>query len=263
MKKLLWLMLLLLALPLAAQAAAQLDTLYLSVYPCAEGADMPADAVSWYKNGSKYYLLLPGGTDWSEARVWYTGAAESIEINGTACKSGEKLSGLFDGAELTVKTSKKSYTVQVMRGSDIGALFISTSTGSMTKVDRSKYYKEAGALRLLAADGSLMYDGALDYIKLRGNTSSVLPKKNYSLKLENGTDLYGMGKAKRWVLQGSYRDKTQIRNQIVYSMANYVGLPYTPQVVQVDVYFNHEYHGTYLLTEKIEVGKNRVNIADL
>ena len=72
-----------------------------------------------------------------------------------------------------------------------------------------------------------------------------------------------MGKAKRWVLQGSYRDKTMLRNQIVYTMASYVGLPYTPEVVQVDVYFNHEYNGIYLLTEKIEVNKSRVDINDL
>lgn len=262
MKKLIWLVLLLLFLPLCA-VAAQLDTLYLSVYPCEDTTKLPADAVSWYKSGSKLYMLLPGGTGWDDIRVWYSGKAESIEIDGISYRNGDRLPGLSDGAVLKVNSGKKIYNVQVMRGSGIGALFVSTSTGTMTKVDHSKYYKEAGSLRLLAADGSLMYDGGLSYVKLRGNTSSVLPKKNYSLKLENSANLYGMGKAKRWVLQGSYRDKTLIRNQIVYNLANYVGLKYTPQVVQVDVYFNHEYHGIYLLTEKIEVSKHRVDIADL
>lgn len=122
----------------------------------------------------------------------------------------------------------KTRKVKVMQGSAIASLFISTQTGTMKKVDHSKYYKEPGALRLVDADGSLLYDGGLDYLKLRGNTSSVLPKKNYTFKLEKGTNLFGMGKAKKWVLQGSYRDKTMVRNEIVYRMAAFVGLPYTP-----------------------------------
>ena len=182
LKRMLPLLLLLLALPLCAGAAA-LETLYVSVYPCEDGAGMPADAVAWYTSSGKKYLLLPGGTNWSEARVWYDGTAAQLEIDGVAYASGDRLTGLTDGAELQVKAGSKSWKVHVMQGSSIGALFISTETGSMKKVDRSKYYKEAGALRLLDADGSLLYDGALDYLKLRGNTSSVLPKKNYSLKL--------------------------------------------------------------------------------
>ena len=256
-------LLLAMLLPASALAAAKLETLYVSVGQHEDGGELPADAAAWYKGSKGYYLLLPGVSSLSEARVWYTGTAESITIDGAAYHSGDRLPGLRDGAVLSVDSGKKKYSVTVMQGSSIGAMFISTTSGSMKEIDRTKRYKEAGSLYLLEPDGSVGYDGGLDYVKKRGNTSSVLPKKNYSIKLSEGTSLEGMGKAKRWVLQGSYRDHSQIRNQIVYSMAKYVGMKYTMDVAQVDVYFEHEYHGTYLLTEKIEVDDDRVDIDDL
>ena len=264
MKKLIVLCLLALsALGLSGGAMAAGTVLYVSVSPCEDGSDMPADAVAWYTRSGETDLLLPGGTDWNELRVWYSDPEATMEIGGVSYAHGDRLRGVSEGDVLQVRSGSKRLQVTLRRGSAIGALFISTASGSMKKIDRSIAYKEEGALKLLDGDGTVLYDGTLDYIKLRGNTSTGLPKKNYGFKLSRGTDLFGMGKARRWVLLGSYRDKTLLRNQIVYSLADYVGLPYTPQVVQTDVYFNHEYNGTYLLAERIEVQKNRVNITDL
>lgn len=244
-------------------ASRQLDALYVSFGGSGDGS-MPATAVQWVKYGDDYYLPMPGGADLSDARVWFEGTLDTQTINGVAYHNGDRMEGLADGALLTVTVGKKTaYKVHVMQGSAIGAVFVTTESGKMTTIDRKKGNQETGDILILNADGSAAYDGELDYIRLRGNTSVTLDKKNYNFKLSSGADLFGMGKAKRWALLGSFRDHSMIRNQIVYNMADYVGLPSTPEVRQVDVYFNHAYHGIYLLCERIEVNKERVDIADL
>ena len=260
-----WLVLLAAMLVLSVQALAeepQKGVFYVSLSTVKEGASMPADAIMFQKAGGKYYLFLPGGMDLQEARVWFAGGG-TVTLGGKTLRSGEKTSALKAGKAVKLRFMNKNYTLNVMQGSPLPALFVSTATGSMSKVDKSKNYKEQGTLRLVDAGGKTEHDGALDYIKLRGNTSASFPKKSYTLKLSKKADLLHMGKAKKWVLIGNSRDHSLLRNQAVFAMAEYVGLPYTPQCCQVELYLNHAYHGTYLLQEKVEIGKNRVNIADL
>ena len=263
MKRFFAFFLLLLLLPACALAAEKLTTLYISVCPAEDTSALPMDAVEWYKNEqSKYYVFLPGATDLDNARVWFEGISK-VTIGGKTYQSGDLLSDITPGKSFKLKAGTRNYTINVMQGSPIPAMFLSTETGSMKKVDAAKDIKEAGALRMIAADGTLNYDANYEYIKLRGNTSAKFNKKGYTLKLLKGTDLAGMGKAKKWVLTSNARDKSLIRNQIVYNLAHYVGLLYTPECRQVDLYLNHEYNGTYILQEKIEINDERIDIRDL
>ena len=268
MKKTLWAVVILCALlalcpGVSLAAGARLENLSLSVTACEDGGAMPAATVSWYQAKEEYYLFLPGGTDWDELRIWFTGSMEELEIDGQSYKNGDRIRSLQDGSTFTVAVGKSKKTVHVMQGSSLGALFITTQTGNLKKIESSTSVKEPGTLYLLNADGSVNYDGPLTYVKTRGNTAPTLPKKNYGIKLEKGADIQGMGKAKKWVLVGAYRDHSLLRSQVVFDMARYAGLPYTPDCVQAEVYFNRNYYGTYLLTEKIEINNNRIDIRSL
>lgn len=106
---------------------------------------------------------------------------------------------------------------------------------------------------LIEADGSM---------KGRGNYSWSAEKKPYALKFESKTDLLGMGKAKKWVLIANYWDKTMLRNYITLTLAAEMGLKYTTEVRFIDLYVNGIYRGNYLLTEKVEIGKERVDVDD-
>ena len=99
-------------------------------------------------------------------------------------------------------------------------------------------------------------------MKGRGNYSWSAPKKPYNIKFDNKTNLLGMGAAKKWVLIASYWDKTMLRNYITMEMARDVGLQYTTECKLVDLYVNGRYRGNYLLTEKIEIGAERVNVSE-
>lgn len=111
----------------------------------------------------------------------------------------------------------------------------------------------------LRAEGFENMDNMPITIKGRGNSTWQLPKKPYQIKFGEKVDLLGMGKAKKWILLANYWDKTLMRNAITYQLANDTNNIFSVEYRFVDVYMNGEYRGNYLLTEKVELGKARIN----
>lgn len=110
-------------------------------------------------------------------------------------------------------------------------------------------------------------------IKVRGQTSAGFPKKQYSLHTinEDGTNnnvkLLGMPKENDWVLNGSYADKSLIRNGLAQTMLADV-MDYVPRTAYCEVYLRREngsldYIGVYTLLESIKIDRKRVNIQKL
>lgn len=98
-------------------------------------------------------------------------------------------------------------------------------------------------------------------IKGRGNSSWLhYKKKPYKFKLDDKSKLLGMGKAKNWNLLSNYRDVTDMMNVFGFEVARHMGIPYPNSTRFVEVFLNGEYVGVYQLTEKIELGNNRVEI---
>ena len=220
-----------------------------------------AQAITLTEVKNKTFLFLPGNMDKSSLKIRLNNGAEAV-LNGKPFTGEETAADLLENNSLTV--GGKTIQFRVMQGSkDLPALYITTDTGSMKKVDGSKKYKEAGWLTMICGSGGKEYDGPLEHIKLRGNASTRYTKKNYQIKLEKSMELLGMGKAKKWILTGNWLDESFIRNEMTYDLAEYIGMPYTPERQQAELYINHEYHGLYLFSEKIEIKKSRVNITDL
>lgn len=103
----------------------------------------------------------------------------------------------------------------------------------------------------------------LDYIRGRGNSTWMAPKKPYKLKFEDKQDLLGMGANKHWILLANYYDITMLRNKLTYWLGEQLGMEFTPKCEFVNVIMNNEYLGSYYLCEQVRVGKSRVNIDDL
>ena len=239
------------------------NTIYVTLgETAAEAGQIPAESIASGAVNGKWYLFLPGNQSLDGLRVWFTGVSE-ITIDEKAYSSGDAWPGVTAGTKYSVKIGGKKFGLTVMQGSAIPSLQILTESRSMKKIDKSKKVRETGQLLMIDGGGNVAYDGALEHIRLRGNTSAKFGRKGYQIKLAAGTDLLGMGKAKKWVLTSNHSDHSLLRNQITLAMAKYVGLPYTSECAQVEVYLNHVYNGTYILLEKIEIGKNRVNITDL
>ena len=120
-------------------------------------------------------------------------------------------------------------------------------------------------MNMVNANGESIYSGNLTQIKARGNsTFTYAEKKAYQIKLAEPSDLLGkQEQVKTWVLLASYFDATQMHDKLMKDLATKLGLAYTASCNWVNLYYDGEYRGVYLLSEKNSVGAASVAITDM
>lgn len=249
----------------ARAAAAPPCTLYVA---CGQTDDplqtMPADLLRFFSagSGSRYYFVLPGSWDLADLRLYYTGVS-TLTVDGKAVKSGDRFFPVLK-KQMDVRADGRRLRLTVLQGSALPSLFIQTSSGSLEKIHRDKSVSEKGALLMRGAQGQAVYDGQLSAIRIRGNSTAKYDKKPYQIKLKQSASLLGTGKSKTYILLANTLDRSQIRNTLALDLARYCkAFSFVPAAQSVDLYINHEYMGLYLLTEKVEIGPERLAVADL
>jgi len=96
----------------------------------------------------------------------------------------------------------------------------------------------------------------------------MITKKSYSIEtrdeLGQGIDfpILDMNTQEDWVLYAPYSDKSLIRNELTFKLAQYLST-WQPKYKFCEVYINGDYKGVYLLIEKIKRDINRVNVNKL
>ncbi len=163
-----------------------------------------------------------------------------------------------------------------------------------------------GTITITSADGQTSYlPNASDSdntgtFHLHGNTTLLMPKKPYHVKLNTSLDLLNaMGlscpyvtssgkktcdKSKSYILLANYDDKTLLRDWAASALANAIPigngylsspanspspsgsstlLPWAPHSLFVELYLNGLYEGNYQLIEEVKVDSHRVNITEL
>ena len=230
----------------------------------ADSAESALDrgAVKWYYANNVYYLFLPSGADSSNMTVWFDADAD-VFCNGTQLINGEKTSVFTEGGDYVLTCGETEYKLKVLKSENVGTIYVTTESGNMAAVHANKEHKEPGEITILDKDGNVQYDNTLDYIKGRGNSTWLADKKPYNIKLDEKADLFGMGKHKSWCLLSNPGDGSQIRNDLCYDFARALGIETTTDSFHVNLYLNGEYAGLYLVTEKVDIGENRVDIYDL
>lgn len=100
-------------------------------------------------------------------------------------------------------------------------------------------------------------------VKGRGNSSWTYPKKPYSIKLEKKASLLDIPKTKKYAIIPSYYDGSLMRNYITYKgWQELYGIDYVTKCEFVDVYLNGVYNGIYILCERIDIEKSKVDIEE-
>lgn len=221
--------------------------------------------VGWWKSDvdGKYYIFTPSGTDLSNLKAWVS-ASSQVFCNGKEIVNGETTDAFSEGGEVVLSCGEKNYSVVFLSSGKMPSLFINTTEGGLDRIHADKSHKEKGCSMLAVNEnGKVDYNGMLDSMKGRGNSTWNFVKKPYNIKLESKSKLFGMEKAKSWCLIANYEDKSLVRNQITYGLGEEIGMTESPDCRNTNLYINGEYKGVYLLTEKVEIKKNRVDIYDL
>lgn len=151
-------------------------------------------------------------------------------------------------------------TLWFYQSRNVASMFIDTASGTMEQIHDDKAFEEYASLTLYAPDGTVNYQERGSKLKGRGNSTWERDKRPYVLTLSSESELLGMGRGKKWVLLANAYDETNLNNKLVFDLASQVGFSWSPDSRFVDLYLNGEYRGLYLLTEKIEIQENRLDI---
>ena len=233
------------------------------------------------KDGAKY-LFLPASADLTKLSLTVTTTPVSDKVLLTGDKGAAYLQGTVDLTavaaanadgyrEITasVGKGKQPLTFRVMQASAIPTMYLTSADSAnrgLAYVDGSKNNVVTdAAMALIAANGTSIYNGGLTQLKARGNsTFTYAEKKSYQIKLAGVGDLLGTGEqVKTWVLLASYFDATQMHDKLIKDLAAELGLAYTASCDWVNLYYDGEYRGIYLLSEKNSVGETSVAITDM
>lgn len=232
--------------------------------------------------GGETYLFLPSCADLTlfaltfeqpQLTLSHPGGASLTVTSGEAfdltalCTPDEE--GVY---RLTVSQPAQSepFTLCIMRSANQAALWVVSddpARAGRAYVDSAPSrvrYTARGSLVMLDEQGEPVYQGGLREIRGRGNTTwDWGVKKPYQIKLENKTDLLQNGsnnRARTWLLLAESFDATLLHNTLCLSLGQALGLSATPEFRPVDLYYDGEYRGYYLLCEKVQVASGRLDI---
>ena len=178
---------------------------------------------------------------------------------------------------LTLLLFQTSIKAQVFTDSNLPIIIINTDNAQEIPDEPSIFgtmkviYKGEGIQNYVSDQTNplfLNYNGRIA-IQIRGSSSQVLPKKQYSFSTKqadnvtnNNVVLLGMPSENDWILNGLAFDPSLIRDYLSYNIARNMG-NYATRTQYCEVMINGEYVGLYLLEEKIKADTNRVNVTKI
>jgi hypothetical protein len=203
---------------------------------------------------------------------------------------------------LTVSISNSLF---VPAASAIDLPIVNINTNGVAIV--SKTIDVPGSITITSADGQASYlpnagdtDNTATF-HVHGNSTALMPKLAYHVKLDTGIDLlntmglkcpyftdttgkYTCDKSKSYILLANYDDKTFLRDWSASALANAIPIgnaylnsppdsptpsgatalmPWASHSLFVELFLNGEYEGNYQLIEEVKVDSHRVNIDEL
>lgn len=151
----------------------------------------------------------------------------------------------------------------VMQSARTQSMFVTTAQ-PRSYLERDKELETEGTLVAYDKDGRLVYSGGLDRVTGRGNSTWLAAKKPFNIKLDRKADLIGTGERHRsWCLMADAYDPTGLRNLVSLRLAKELGISETPDCEPCDLWWNGEYRGSYLITEKIGTWSGGIGTRDL
>lgn len=223
------------------------------------------NTVNEYLKDNKHYLFIPKSMDITNLSISYKGNVLQTSA-GVLDANNKKINGDFSKIEdFTVKMDTGDTENICIIQSDVPALHINlddnVTQSTLNGGNKKDKYKASLNITGGEQEDYNINDNSVE-IRGRGNNTWRMPKKPYQIKLSKKQNLFGIGKekSKKWVLIANYQDPTLLKNKIENDLCVNSNLSNIPNSKFIDLYINGDYVGNYLLCDKIETGKGRVEL---
>lgn len=227
-------------------------------------SSLSADLEMEFDGDKTFHGYVEFGTNLSQLVATYTFEGNTVFIGVIEQTSSVTKNDFSKEVVLTVRNNAstgKDYNIRVMYYTGLPIVYINTLGQEV--VSKEEY---------ISAEVSVY--GGLDYVDIdetaiqirgRGNTTwddGSISKKPYQIKFADKTEVLGMPDDRRWVLLAEYWDRSLVRNMFSYEIGKISNFDYSPTGRFVELFINNQPAGTYVIAQKIEESKNRVNIGD-
>ena len=253
------------------------DTTYFDeLVFCATGTNASADVYCYTDKENDYlnhWIFLPSFADKERTTIEFQESAylSAVDENGESFKIeyGQSMNRFIPDRRYEVSFYDTEGNVletgglTVKQADGISSVFINTVSENLHAIHEDKDYRASGEILIVNSAGHREISETLKGFKGHGNTTWQRDKKPYQIKLKKNRNLFGMGAGKNWILLANAMDSSEIRNSVAYELARRAGMYDVTGLEWVELYVDGEYRGLYQLAEKVEIGKNRVDITDL
>ena len=196
----------------------------------------------------------------------FSSSGQSVFIGSVEQKTGVTANDFSKKVSYKVKAedgTEKEYALLVKEKvpdwkSGVPHIFLDTENGAPI-VSKEDYLK--ADLKIEGVGDFENYTGKTQ-IKGRGNSTWELKKKPYRLKLDKAASLLGLSEEKDWILLANAQDYTLMLNAIAMKTGQLLEMPYTNNIIPVDLTINGKYLGNYTFTEQKEVAPNRIDLKE-
>ena len=196
----------------------------------------------------EYYLFLPAGMPKVISLYGLDGTVTQVDLS----DKNVDASGARD-----IETSLGN--LKVMNSANIRSVYLTSDDvenygREWVDLDNDHQNRTTGEIVVFNENGVVTDRSKLDMIRVRGNATAIEPKKPYKVKLTKKKDLLGVGRnTKEYALLAGSTDPSLIRNRLVFDLGEELGYQYSVHAKNVDLYYDGEYRGNYLLAELPEI----------
>ncbi len=231
-----------------------------------EQDDNTEKVLAWYDAETKInYFFLPAYADDENAKV-RTDDGLSVTTAGKSLVNGSNAFAFFEiDKEYEIATAGfwgNKYKVKFVVADNTSTMYINTVTGSMREVFKKKKHEEPASMAVYTKDGIKDTYVASMTINGRGNSTWEEEKKAFTLKLGEVTSILDLDGSSKWILLANAKDKSNLKNKIVYDLAKREGLPLTPDCEYTALYLNGEFYGLFLLCQSPNTAEERTDSSD-
>ena len=216
------------------------------------------------KNGDRY-IYLPAQADITNVILHYTGDLMSVSRGAWDPVERTVQVDFSEIDNISVMTALQERILLYCLQSSLPSVSIALNGTTLNEIHQDKNIKYKGTSVVIYDPETKKYSVSVDDAEIKGRGNSTwteYEKKGYQIKLSSKTSVLGMDKAKKWILLANSSDPSLIRTTLVYDIAKAMNMGYVTDERYVDLWIDGDYRGIYLIGEKVEIDKNRLNLTD-
>ncbi len=243
---------------MAFNAPEEEGDLLTSIHICCDRDDRLYSVMYDAEDGSEddmLYLFLPCSMDKGRYSISFP-KDTSVYLDGLQMTPGNDLPIYNQGETHRIRIisgrSDMERDFSVYYPGSMSAVFLDMKENDFDKMVSDPKHIDKYEAALTVADKDMRINlSDRSFVGGHGGSTWCCDKKSFEFTLLEPMSILGMDPAKKWTLISNGMDYSNLKNRVVYEAASRTGFEYSTDCDYISLFINGQYHGLYLLTQRI------------